>query len=129
MANLLALWLTCWPWVQVPFLEAPRTFTWRKTYIDVNSKVVDRTVNDHRIDLRESVFNFLRQEVYTKDTVLVDVNALMYYSIGDVRKVHRRWWEVDGVHASGLTLLAWLPRPSTKLRICKLRSAMSPRHS
>jgi len=70
----------------VPFLEAPRTFTWRKTYIDVNSKVVDRTVNDHRIDLRESVFNFLRQEVYTKDTVLVDVNALMYYSIGDVRK-------------------------------------------
>lgn len=69
-----------------PFVEAPRTFTWRKTYIDVNSNVVDRTTTDFRIDLRESVFNFLRQEVYTKDTILVDVNALMYYSIGDVRK-------------------------------------------
>lgn len=70
----------------LPFIEAPRTFTWRKTYIDVNSKIVDRTTTNFRIDLRESVFNFLRQEVYTKDTILVDVNALMYYSIGDVRK-------------------------------------------
>lgn len=70
----------------VPFLEAPRTFTWRKTYIDVNSRVVDKTTTDYRIDLRESVFNFLRQSVYTKDTILLDVNALMYYSIGDVRK-------------------------------------------
>ena len=76
--------------LQIPFYEAPRTFTWRKTYIDVNSRVVDTTTTNFRIDLRESVFNFLRQEVYTKDTILVDVNALMYYSIGDVRKVCMR---------------------------------------
>ena len=70
----------------MPFIEQPRSFTWRKTYINVQGKVMDKTTTDFRIDLRESVFNFVRQQVYTKDTVLVDVNALMYYSIGDVRK-------------------------------------------
>lgn len=70
----------------VPFIESPRAFTWRKTYIDVNARIVDATVTNTRIDLRESVFNFLRQEVYTKDTILVDVNSLMYYSIGDIKK-------------------------------------------
>ena len=38
-----------------------------------------------RIDLRENVFNFMRQEVYTKDTILLDVNSLMYYRISDVK--------------------------------------------
>lgn len=70
----------------IPFIESPRTFTWRKTYIDVNGKIVDKTTTNFRIDLRESVFNFLRQEVYTKDTILLDVNSLMYYSIGNIRK-------------------------------------------
>mmetsp|Transcript_11083 Transcript_11083/g.30392 ORF Transcript_11083/g.30392 Transcript_11083/m.30392 type:complete len:367 (-) Transcript_11083:93-1193(-) len=70
----------------VPFVEGPRTFTWRKTYIATNGAVVDTTTTNTRIDLRESVFNFLRQEVYTKDTILLDVNSLMYYSIGDIKK-------------------------------------------
>lgn len=70
----------------IPFVDSPRTFTWRKTYISVNGQVVDTTTTNSRIDLRESVFNFLRQEVYTKDTILLDVNSLMYYSIGDIKK-------------------------------------------
>ena len=32
-------------------------------------------------------YNFVKQDVYTRDTVLVEVHALMYYSINDVRKV------------------------------------------
>jgi regulator of protease activity HflC (stomatin/prohibitin superfamily) len=47
---------------------------------------MSHSITSHRIDLRESVFNFLQQEVYTKDTVLLDVNALMYYSIFDIKK-------------------------------------------
>lgn len=70
----------------IPFVDSPRSFTWRKTYVDVNGAVVDQTTTDSRIDLRESVFNFLRQEVYTKDTILLDVNSLMYYSIGDIKQ-------------------------------------------
>lgn len=26
-----------------PFIDSPRTFTWRKTYIDVNGTIQDRT--------------------------------------------------------------------------------------
>ena len=91
---------------QVPFLEAPRTFTWRKTYIDANSRIRDTTTTHYRIDLRESVFNFLRQEVYTKDTVLVDVNALMYYSISDVRKVSVGAWSPLSGHKPMAELVA-----------------------
>jgi hypothetical protein len=35
-------------------------------------------------------YNFVKQDVYTRDTVLVEVHALMYYSIFDVRKVTAR---------------------------------------
>ena len=55
----------------VPFLRFPRSFTWRKTYIDANKKIKDESLTCFRIDLRENVFNFTRQEVYTKDTILL----------------------------------------------------------
>lgn len=69
-----------------PISEQPRRFTWRKTYIDEAGRVRDTTTTEYRVDLRESVYNFLRQDVYTKDTVLLEVNAIMYYSISDTRK-------------------------------------------
>ena len=65
----------------VPFFDSPRSFTWRKTYIDANKKIKDESLTCFRIDLRENVFNFTRQEVYTKDTILLDVNSLMFYRI------------------------------------------------
>lgn len=69
-----------------PITEQPRRFTWRKTFIDEAGRVKDTTTTEYRVDLRESVYNFLRQDVYTKDTVLLEVNAIMYYSISDTRK-------------------------------------------
>ena len=69
-----------------PIIDRPRQFTWRKTYIAEDQRIVDKTTTSTRIDLREAVFNFLPQEVYTKDTVLLDVNALMYYRIIDIKK-------------------------------------------
>ena len=62
------------------------------SYVDVNRKVRDENINCTRIDLRESVFNFFPQSVYTKDTVPLEVNCVMYYSISDVRKAI---YEVD----------------------------------
>ena len=47
--------------------------------------------------MREAVFNFLPQEVYTKDTVLLDVNALMYYRITDIKKAI---YEVDNLEGA-----------------------------
>merc|ERR1719231_40281 len=70
----------------VPFIDQPRAFTWRRTFIDPNGKIRDESHEMTRIDLRENIFNFMRQEVYTKDTILLDVNSLMYYRISDVKK-------------------------------------------
>jgi regulator of protease activity HflC (stomatin/prohibitin superfamily) len=70
----------------LPCFDTPRSFTWRRTYISSNGKISDETKTLKRIDLRENVFNFMRQEVYTKDTILLDVNSLMYYRIRDVKK-------------------------------------------
>ena len=38
------------------------------------------------------MFNFVKCEVYTKDTILLTVNTLMYYRIVDIRKAI---YEVD----------------------------------
>jgi len=69
----------------IPCVDQPRSFTWRRTYIDTGGSIRDETRTLKRIDLRENVFNFMRQEVYTKDTILLDVNSLMYYRISDVK--------------------------------------------
>ncbi|KAN0047792.1 hypothetical protein ACTA71_002178 [Dictyostelium dimigraforme] len=70
----------------MPFIDQPRNFTWRKTYITTSGTITDEVKASTRIDLRESVFNFLKQEVYTKDTVLLDVHAIMFYKIFDIKK-------------------------------------------
>mmetsp|Transcript_11302 Transcript_11302/g.33518 ORF Transcript_11302/g.33518 Transcript_11302/m.33518 type:complete len:389 (-) Transcript_11302:179-1345(-) len=74
-----------WNWV-FPFIDQPRSITWRKTQIGVGGNLEDQTIEATRIDLRESMFNFMKQEVYTRDTVLLDVNSLMFYRIFDIKK-------------------------------------------
>jgi regulator of protease activity HflC (stomatin/prohibitin superfamily) len=81
----------------IPFLESQRSFTWNRTYIDSNNVVRDESISAVHIDLRESVFNFMRQEVYTKDTILLDVNTLMYYRITDIKKAV---YEVDDLNSA-----------------------------
>ncbi|KAJ4460283.1 putative SPFH domain/Band 7 family protein [Paratrimastix pyriformis] len=68
-----------------PFIDRPREFSWRRTYIGTDGQIYDETITNSRIDLRESVFNFLRTEVFTKDGLLLDVNSLMYYRITDIK--------------------------------------------
>ncbi|KAJ5066303.1 hypothetical protein M0811_03636 [Anaeramoeba ignava] len=80
-----------------PFVDSPRSFHWRKVSIAETGDVKDDTSTHYRIDKRESVFNFLPQEVYTKDTVLLDVNALMYYRISDVLKAV---YEIDDLQGA-----------------------------
>ena len=69
--------------VIIPFIERPRAVIW--TYVrDVDgvrhyrySRVLSR------IDLRESVYDFPKQNVITKDNVTMQINALLYYQITD----------------------------------------------
>lgn len=78
--------------IVLPCCDAPRSFTWRKTYVDINKRVRDETVTQTRLDLRENLFSFVKQEVYSRDTVMLEVSCVMFYRIVDVR---RAIYEVD----------------------------------
>merc|ERR1719399_645354 len=47
--------------------------------------MMDENIVTQRVDKRETIFNFLPQELFTRDTVIIEVNALMYYKIKDVQ--------------------------------------------
>jgi regulator of protease activity HflC (stomatin/prohibitin superfamily) len=77
--------------------DSPRAFRWTRTYIDSNKRLVDDRVDLIRIDQRESLFNFPKWQVFTRDTVNLNVNMLMYYKIFSVKKAV---YGVDDLHAS-----------------------------
>lgn len=66
--------------------DKPAFFQWTRTYINANKRVVDSRVSLMRIDQRESLFNFPPWQVFTRDTVNLTVNMLMYYRIFNVKK-------------------------------------------
>ncbi|GKT27586.1 Stomatin/HflK/HflC family like protein [Aduncisulcus paluster] len=70
----------------IPFYESPRQFSWVKTYLDEKGVPREQTINSHIIDLRESIFNLMRQETQTKEGVFVSINACMAVTITDVKK-------------------------------------------
>jgi regulator of protease activity HflC (stomatin/prohibitin superfamily) len=81
----------------VPCMDAGRQFSWTRVEVDESGNYQNRTIDKIHIDLRESVFNFQEQQVFTKDTVLVDVDAVMYYRIFDVKKAV---YEIDDLQAA-----------------------------
>ena len=65
-----------------PILEAPRSILSKELVQDGNrSYYVVRSVD--RIDLREQIYDFPRQNVITKDNVSITINALIYFQIVD----------------------------------------------
>ena len=66
-----------------PFIDKPRRITWRYMQNDL-SRV--RTQVTDRIDLREAVYDFPRQNVITQDNVQIEINALLYFQITDAVK-------------------------------------------
>ena len=80
-----------------PFIDAGRQFSWTRTEYTADGRADVRMINDVVIDLRESVFNFQEQQVFTKDTVLVDVDAVMYYRIFNVKKAV---YEIDDLQSA-----------------------------
>jgi len=66
----------------IPFIEQPRRVIWNFIKEDGGrfyrySKIL------YRIDLREAVYDFPKQNVITKDNVTMEINALLYYQITD----------------------------------------------
>lgn len=68
----------------VPFYETARSVLW--TFVQAHGKEYYRYSRSfYRIDMRESVYDFPKQNVITKDNVTMEINALLYYQITDVK--------------------------------------------
>lgn len=72
-----------------PIVDSPRPMHKRITKTDFSGATYIITQQAIVIDLRESVFDFPRQNVITKDNISIGINAILYYQIVDpVRAVY-----------------------------------------
>lgn len=67
----------------IPFIEATRQVFWSDIMAVDNKRYYRSLRVITRIDLRESVYDFPKQNVITKDNVTMEINALLYYQITD----------------------------------------------
>ena len=65
----------------IPFIDKPRPMTWRITAPASKGGTLVRFINTDRIDLRENVYDFARQSVITRDNVVTEINAVLYFQI------------------------------------------------
>ncbi len=69
-----------------PILEAPRGIAKKISQKSFDGSTYSYTKETPRIDLRETVYDFPRQNVITKDNVTITINALLYFQIIDAKK-------------------------------------------
>ena len=69
-----------------PILEAPRGIAKKISQKSFDGSTYSFTKETPRIDLRETVYDFPRQNVITKDNVTITINALLYFQIVDAKK-------------------------------------------
>ncbi|MCC6753138.1 MAG: SPFH/Band 7/PHB domain protein [Saprospiraceae bacterium] len=66
-----------------PVIDRPREIMWRYLReIPDGRSIVHKTIVN-RIDLRETVYDFPKQSVITKDNVVTEINAIIYFQITD----------------------------------------------
>ena len=72
-----------------PIIDKPREVLWRFIRQDINGKTVVTQKSTTKIDLRETVYEFPKQNVITSDNVGTEINAIIYFQITDpVRAVY-----------------------------------------
>lgn len=67
----------------IPFIDKPRPIRKRIAYTLPSGQNVVQFKDDTRIDLRETVYDFARQSVITRDNVVTEINAILYFQIVD----------------------------------------------
>ncbi|MDQ5890529.1 MAG: hypothetical protein QG604_403 [Candidatus Dependentiae bacterium] len=71
----------------VPFIDRPRSTYWTFLKDQPGSRNLYRYIMAvERIDLREAVYDFPKQNVITRDNVTMEINALLYYQITDPKR-------------------------------------------
>src|SRR3989304_6595164 len=71
----------------IPFVERIRQVVWSHIKEMEGKRYYRYTAVISRIDLRESVYDFPKQNVITRDNVMMEINALLYYQITDPKAV------------------------------------------
>ncbi len=66
-----------------PIIDKPRDITWRYVVEGMDEQKHIRFKQKSKIDLRETVYDFPKQNVITKDNVNIQINALLYFQIMD----------------------------------------------
>jgi len=69
--------------VIIPIIDKPRQVQWRYASEDLNGRKYISYKLRERVDLRETVFDFPKQSVITKDNVVTEINAMIYFQIVD----------------------------------------------
>ena len=71
----------------VPVIDNPRGIYWKETRKGMNGQTFSYYIVKERIDTRECVYDFPRQNVITKDNAGIGINALIYFQIVDPKSV------------------------------------------
>jgi regulator of protease activity HflC (stomatin/prohibitin superfamily) len=69
-----------------PIIDKPRDISWRYTKSDYKGNKYVQIKNEIRVDLRETVYDFPRQNVITADNVSIEIDALLYFQVTDPAK-------------------------------------------
>ncbi len=69
-----------------PIFDKPRFIEWKFIKTDVEGKTIVRKETIKRIDLRETVYDFPKQNVITRDNVAININALLYFQVTDAKR-------------------------------------------
>ncbi len=70
----------------IPIFDRARPIEWKYTIEGPNRTTIIKKVLTPRIDLRETVYDFPRQNVITRDNVVLEINALLYFQVTDPAK-------------------------------------------
>lgn len=67
----------------LPIIDKYRSFTWRFVKEDFKGNRYIQQSTISRLDLRETVYDFPRQNVITADNVSIEINAMVYFQVTD----------------------------------------------
>lgn len=69
--------------ILIPIFDKPREITYRFSRDMPDGNKYVQLVKRERIDMRETVYDFAKQNVITKDNVGTEINALLYFQVTD----------------------------------------------
>lgn len=70
----------------VPFIDRPRQMKWRYTRPVAGGRKIAVVTDVNRIDLRETVYDFDKQNVITRDNVVTEISAVLYFQVVDAKR-------------------------------------------